>query len=129
MLGGVAVVGSLAVNAAILYAALDLGVAPGFEPLSWRSVLFLTAFGAVAATAAYLVVRRLSDNPDRTYRLLAGVALVASFVPDVFMLPDEPNSTTNGILVLMLMHVTVAVICVWLFTGDWMRSSRRRKSY
>lgn len=107
---------SLIANAVFLFVVRASGVVPVFRPLSYGSVLFLTAMGAIGATLAYAILARLASDPDRTFQILALVFLVLSFVPDFTLAPTFPGSTTAGIVVLMLMHVVVAVIAVGLFT-------------
>lgn len=115
--GALAVVLSVAANAALVVAASAAGIAPGFRALTLPPVVTLSAVGAVGAVLAYLVVRRVSDRPDRTFRLLAAAVLVLSFLPDVGLLVADEAATVPGVAVLMLMHVVVAGVCVALLTG------------
>ena len=107
---------SLMANAIVLFAVQTGGVAPAFRPLSWGSVLFLTTIGASGATVAYWILARLAEEPDRTFRTLAAVVLVLSFVPDLTLATNFPKATSAGIAVLMAMHVVVATISVGIFT-------------
>jgi hypothetical protein len=118
--GAVATVLAVAVNVAIVLVADAVGIAPGFEHLSARRVALLSAAGAVGATTVYLVLARAVATPDRTFRLVAGIVLVLSFLPDLALLSAEEAATVPGVLVLMLMHVVVAVLAVGLLTG-WNR--------
>ena len=103
-------------NAAVLTGALALDVAPGFRALAWPPVMLLTVGGALGAVAAYWVLSRVSETPDRHFTLLAAVLLVVSFVPDLVLLSADPAATVAGVVVLMVMHVTVAAACVGALT-------------
>lgn len=114
--GAVAVLGSLVVNALFLAVVDAAGIAPDFMALTYPPVLFLTAVGAVGATAVYWLVRRYAGRPVRTFRVVAAVALVLSFVPDLALLAFDPMATVPGVVVLMAMHVTVAAVAVGVLT-------------
>lgn len=107
---------SLVANAIVLFGVRASEIVPVFRPLSYGSVLFLTAIVAIGATLAYAILARLATDPDRTFQILALVFLVLSFVPDFTLATTFPGATSAGIAVLMLMHVVVAVIAVGLFT-------------
>jgi uncharacterized membrane protein len=114
--GLIAVVLSVVANAVLLVVAQATRIAPDFRPLAWPPVVFLTVVGAVGAVAVYWLLSRWADDPDRTFTLVAGVVLVLSFVPDLFLLSADENATVLGVVVLMAMHVTVAAICVGVLT-------------
>lgn len=108
---------SVAANVVVLAVAKELlDLAPNLQALDWRPVIFLTVVGAVGATLVYAGLTRIAARPDRTFIIVAGVVLVLSFLPDVLFLPGDPGATTAAIAALMLMHVVVAVICVWVLT-------------
>jgi len=111
---GLAVALSVAANAALVLLATAVDLAPEFRALTLPPVVTLSALGAAGAAVAYLILRRISDRPDRTFRALAAVVLVVSFVPDVGLLVADPAATVPGVLLLMVMHVVVAAACVWL---------------
>jgi len=112
--GVVAVLVSVLVNVVLVLAIGALGVAPGFRPLSVPPVAFLSAAGAVGATAVYWALTRYRAAADRTFVRLAAVVLVLSFLPDVGLLLNDPAATVAGVLALMLMHVVVAAASVGL---------------
>lgn len=114
--GLLAVVLSVVANAVVLTIARTLRIAPGFEPFEWASVVSLTAVGAVGAVVVYWLLSRWSATPDRTFTVVAGVVLLVSFVPDLFLLSGDENATIPGVVVLMVMHVVVAAVCVGLLT-------------
>lgn len=116
---GAGVVGlSVVANGLLLFAIRTSGAVPIFRPLSWGSVMVLTVIGAIGATVAYWVVNRFAAEPIRTYRTLAIVFLLLSFVPDFTLALNFPNSSIAGIVVLMAMHVIVAGVAIGLFTGN-----------
>ena len=112
--GATATVGAVAVNVAIVLLAGLAGVAPGFRALTVPPVAFLSAAGAVGALVVYLLIRRRSRHPARTFRRVAIGALLLSFVPDLGLLVADDAATPLGVALLMAMHVTVAAICIVL---------------
>lgn len=114
--GVVAAVVASALNAALVPVARSLDLAPGFEPISYTPVVFLTVLGATAATAVFAVVVRLSTDPARTFTRLATGVLVLSVLPDLLLLRVESAATVPGILVLVVMHVVATVVIVGTLT-------------
>lgn len=110
--GGVAVVVSILLNAALVVAVGAAGVAPGFQPLTLPPVAFLSAVGAAGATGVYWLLQRRVADVDRTFTRVAAAVLVLSFLPDVGLLVADPAATVAGVLVLMIMHVVVAAVSV-----------------
>lgn len=115
--GLLAVALSVVANAITLAGAQALRIAPEFRALSWSPIIFLTVLGAVGAVVAYWLLRRWTDDPDRTFTLVAGVVLVLSFVPDLLLLAFDEAATVLGVVVLMVLHVAVAAVCVAVLTG------------
>jgi hypothetical protein len=110
--GVVAVVG----NAALVAVSRLLGIAPGFEPIAYPPVVFLTLLATVAAAAVFGLVVKLTGQPRRSFRRLAAVVLLLSFVPDVLLLQADPAATVAGVVVLMFMHIVAAVVIVTVLT-------------
>jgi hypothetical protein len=110
--GGLAVVLSVLANALLVVGIGALEVAPGFRPLTLPPVVFLSAVGAVGATAVYWLLDRYVDDVDRTFPRVAAAVLVLSFVPDLALLGADPAATVLGVFVLMVMHVVVAAASV-----------------
>jgi hypothetical protein len=115
--GGIAVVLSVVANVLIVAGAQALGIAPDFRALTVPPVAFLSALGAVGATAVYWVLDRYSDRPERTFRRVAIATLVVSFVPDLALLAIDEAATVTGVAVLMLMHAVVAIVAIELLVG------------
>ena len=113
------VVAALAVRAAA-QAALD--IPSDFPPLmSPVPTIFLTGVGVILGVAVFAAMRRLASQPIRFFRIAAAVALVLSFLPDVWLLTEAagstfPGTTIAGVGTLMVQHVVVAAVVVWLLT-------------
>jgi hypothetical protein len=118
--GPLAIVGAVAANAVVR--AVELAVLPvpnEFFPLrAPASFVGLTVAGMLGAVIAYAVVGRFSKIAVRTFRIVAGVALLLSFLPDLGLLVGGmPGATLTGVLALMVMHVVAAAIAVGVLTG------------
>ena len=118
--GGVAVVLAVLINAVLVVGVSSLDIAPGFDALTLPPVAFLSAVGAVGAAAVYWGLSRYVADADRLFVRIAGAVLVLSFVPDVALLALDSAATVLGVVVLMILHVTVAVASVWalVYWGD-----------
>ncbi|GAB3669638.1 DUF6069 family protein [Halopiger thermotolerans] len=108
---------SVAVNVLIVAAAGAFDVAPGFQALTVPPVAFLSAVGAIGAALVYLLCRRVSSTPARTFRRIAIAVLVLSFLPDIGLLFADETATPLAVGLLMAMHVTVAALCIRLLPG------------
>jgi hypothetical protein len=100
--------------------AVELAVLPvpdNFSPLKGPAFVALTIVGVLGAVIAFAAVGRFAKNPVRTFRIVAGVALLLSFLPDLGLLAGMPGATPVGVLALMAMHVVAAVIAVGVLTG------------
>lgn len=115
--GSLAVILSVVANIIVLQAVLVPSLVQQFEPLNVPPVVLFSALGAFGATVTYALVDRLSESPDRVFTIIAGVALVLSFVPDIALLQINPAATLPAVIVLMVMHVVSAVVCVASLTG------------
>lgn len=115
--GAIALALSLVVNWIVLQAVLVGDLVEPFEPLEFPSVTSLTALGALGATAVYAAISRFADDPNRTFTTVAVIVLGLSFIPDLALLEVDPAATVPAVVVLMVMHVTVATICIVVLTG------------
>ena len=117
--GPLAIGGALAANAVLR--AIELAVLPipaAFFPLQSAAFVMLTVVGVLAAVIAYAVIGRFTHNPVRNFRVVAGVALLVSFLPDLGLLVSGmPGATFTGVLGLMAMHVVAAAVAVGVLTG------------
>lgn len=109
--GAAAAVLAVAVNAVIVFAVTASGAVEPFAHLEPGRVAAFTLGGVVGATIVYAVIRRRRQRPDRDFLIVAAVALVLSWIPDVTFIPTVPGATTGGVVVLIALHATTAVIC------------------
>src|SRR5690349_18915439 len=85
--GPLALGAALAANAVVRAVALAMLPVPAeFFPLQRLDFIALTSAGMLAAVAAYALIGRWAKDPARSYRRVAGMALLASFVPDLSLL-------------------------------------------
>jgi hypothetical protein len=106
--GMIAVVGSLVVDAVLV--ALGRAVfdpASSFGPFHFSSYAPLTVLGVVAATIGWGILVHLTSVPRWVLRRAAVVVTVALLIPDVAILPGNPD---GGVATLMVMHIAIAVI-------------------
>ncbi len=73
-----------------------LGVSPEFNPMG--SVTFLTVVGVTGAVIVFAAVGRFARRPVRLFRIIAGVTLLLSFLPDLALLSARPFPGTNVML-------------------------------
>jgi hypothetical protein len=120
--GAVAVVVSVVLNHFLQAGALALFEIPHeFPPLHGPGpVIFFSVVGAVTGVGVFAGV---SARPISVFRIVAGVVLVLSFIPDLWLLTASgganfPGATPAGVGTLMLMHVASAAVVVWA-VGRW----------
>jgi hypothetical protein len=121
--GLIAVIGSVVVNLiirAIGVAIID--VAPEFGPLAdpTGTVIFTTVL-VLIAVIVFAIVDRKAGNPVRMFNIIALIALIVSFVPDILLLvsPESapfPGATPAAVIILMLQHVAAYAITVYTLT-------------
>jgi hypothetical protein len=122
--GAKAVFGALVATLAVRWVAVaTLDIPPEFLPLDGPGpVIFFTTVSAVGAVAVYGIVRRVALRPDFAFRIIAGVVLVLSIMPDLWLLTDGaaevfPGATHAAVTVLIVLHVAAAITIVWVLTG------------
>ncbi|THE66556.1 hypothetical protein D8Y22_01800 [Salinadaptatus halalkaliphilus] len=116
--GGIAVGGSLLVNWGIVAAVRATALVGPLEYFQFGPVTLWTTVGVIGAVVVYRIVDALSGRPDRTFTVVAGAVLVLSFGPNVGLFLFDPAATAGGVVGLMSMHVTTAIICVAALTAD-----------
>lgn len=105
---------AVAVNAIVAAIAHATGASDDFQPLQLSAYAPLTVFGALAAAAAWAIIRARSARPARLLRTLVPVVLIVSLVPDIMVgISDSRTGTSWGaVIALMVMHVVVAAVAV-----------------
>jgi hypothetical protein len=68
----------------------------------------------------YAIINAVSKNPARVFTIVATVALVLGFFPDVMLLVAPQNMpmgtpTVPAVLVLVVMHFAAFAITLWAF--------------
>ncbi len=121
--GLIAIVGSVVAN--LIVRALGLAiidVSPEFMPLAdpMATVIFTTGF-VLIAVIVFAIVDRVARNPVRTYNIIALIALLVSFIPDIGILirPEQVpfgGVTFGAVMLLMLLHVVAYAVTVYTLT-------------
>lgn len=120
--GPLAVITAVIVNSIVRVIAVPLLHIPTeFQPLSWGQFIFLTVVGTSLGGVVFAVVARFAKRPIRTFRIIAVVALLLSWLPDFGLLAagdraPYPGVSPASVGVLMLMHVLAAVVSVGILT-------------
>jgi Family of unknown function (DUF6069) len=120
--GPLAVVVSVVVNVIIRFIAVALLNPPEqFMPLSVQMPIVFTVFGGLMAVIAFAIVAKVARNPVRTYQIVAVVALIISFIPDILLLATAgqspfPGASVGTVGALMLMHLATGIIMVYSLT-------------
>jgi len=117
-----AIVAASAVNAVIAVLALAVGAPDDFQPLEPSSYIFLTAVGIVAGAVGWVIVRKVSKDPEALMRWLVPAVVAVSFVPD-FLLFGAGG--VAGVVALLMMHVMVALVAVFAYRKAMPLSSGR----
>lgn len=118
--GGLAVLASAVTNALVYFIANAVfRFAPEFPPLASvvPPVLFTVVFTLIAVVVFAIVARRFAQ-PIRLYRIIAVVALIISFIPDLTLPgnPMFPGVTPAALGTLVVMHLVAAAIMVYMLT-------------
>ena len=92
--------------------------------LLWAGAVVFTLVLVTAAGLVFAVVARASATSVRTYRRIAFVALLLSFIPDL-LLPGSgaPGATWPAVSALMVMHMAAWWITVQMLTRLTVRPS------
>jgi hypothetical protein len=112
-----AVIAASGTNAIVGVVALAVFDIPaGFGGLGWGSIIASSALGAVVATGVYGLIARYSTRPNRTFIIIAAVALVLSYIPFLQPPPTLAGASQSVFVTLGVMHVTAAVVIVGVLT-------------
>ena len=87
---------------------------PAFEPFTVAPPIVDTVLCTVIAIFVFVRIAAY-PNPVRTWRIVATLVLILSFIPDVLLATSHGmGATWPEACVLMMMHVVVWVICATL---------------
>lgn len=118
-----AVAAVLATVANVVLRALAIAlfdIPDAFEHLALRAVIVSTVAGVLAAGVVYAIVARVSRTPDRTFTIVAIVALVLSLIAPLTVgledPPEYPGTDAASVGTLMAMHVVAAAIAIVTLT-------------
>jgi hypothetical protein len=113
--GALAVVVSVVANHFLHAGALAVFDIPhDFPPLHGAGpVVFFSVFGALAGVGVFAGIASVSARPVPVFRVVAGVTLVVSLIPDLWLLTESgaanfSGGTPAGVGTLMVMHVISA---------------------
>ncbi|MFN8639475.1 MAG: DUF6069 family protein [Dehalococcoidia bacterium] len=115
----IAIVGAILANTVLYYLARAvIEVNPAFAPLGTPVQPALFTLGGVGlACVLYAWMRSRGGDVNHRFTLVAIVALILSFLPDVVLLASGmPGATPASITVLMLMHVVAGAIAIKVLT-------------
>ena len=98
-----------------------LGLPTDFPPLQVPAILIVTVIGTSLAGAAYAIVARLSKNPNRTYPIVAVIALIVSILPNFGAMANPssfpfPGGSATTFGVLIVFHVVAALVSIFTLT-------------
>lgn len=106
----VAVVASVALDAALAVIATHaFPSTKGFSHFRFFDYATLTLIGIVLATPVWPLVARITSTPRWLFARLAVAATAVLWLPDLYLLFVK-HETTRGVAVLMVMHLSVALI-------------------
>jgi len=89
-----------------------LGTSAEFEPLSYGPVAVLTLVSAIGAYGILELKKKHMDNPYEAFMGLSSGVLILSFVPVLFVAPEEAGAGAVEVGALSLTHVVAAVAIV-----------------
>src|SRR5580693_6163577 len=104
-----AIVGSLAADAILV--AIGEAVFPGtkgYVHFQFSDYAKLTVIGVIIACAAWPIVTRVSSAPRWLFSRLAVLVTLVLLLPDLYLL--HVGEPAKGVAVLMVMHVTIALV-------------------
>jgi hypothetical protein len=118
----VSAIGRLVSVAAVLVvrivAVAMLHPARSFQPLLLPPPIIDTVILVSAAVLVFTFVATMASNPIRTFRLVAAVVLLLSFVPDVLLATWHSfGGSWSEALALMSMHVVAWAVTVTMLIG------------
>lgn len=90
---------------------------PPFQPIP---IIIVTIMYLIVAILAYILVARFSSNPVRLYNIIALIALIVSFIPNIGLMLNPSGVPFTGTPfdfgILMIFHVVAWAVFVQLVT-------------
>jgi hypothetical protein len=119
--GLITIVGSIIVNMLIRFIALALvpTLSSSMQLGMPAVVIVFTLVGTLGAVLVFALMNRFARNPIRTFRIVASVILVLSFIPDFLLGASEGIA---HVIPLILMHIATGLICIGVLTGRRIRA-------
>ncbi len=97
-----------------------VGTPATFGPLTFGPLIMFSILGAIGATVVYALLRKFTQNPNKSFTIVAAVVLVLSFIPDFLVhgLTTGPfaGATWSAVVLLLVTHIVEAGLIVYLFT-------------
>lgn len=91
-----------------------------FEHLALRAVIVSTLVGVLAAGLVYALIARRATDPDRTFTVVAVVALLLSLLAPLMVgledPPEYPGTDAGSVGTMMAMHVVAATVAIAALT-------------
>ena len=117
----IAAVAAVVANVVVRALGIELFDIPDeFEHLALRAVILSTLIGVVAAGLVYAVIARFAARPDRTFTIVAVVALLLSLLAPLMVgledPPEYPGTDAGSVGTMMAMHVVAATIAIAALT-------------
>ena len=116
--GPLAGMAAAAVNVLVYFGASALGAIPegfvvsGRTPVTLVPVVISSFVPAVLGAGLLALLGRFAGRPVRTFRIIAGVAVLSSFATPITL----PGAPVAMMAALILMHVVAAVVIVGVLT-------------
>ena len=120
--GLLAIALSIVANLILYYVALAVAPSVGeFPMLGPINVVVSTIVYLLFAILAFILVNRFSSRPQRTYRIVAAIALLLSFFPPISAglggIPNVEPASAATVITFILMHIVSATVTIWALTG------------
>ena len=93
-----------------------------FGPFMHGPVILFTILGVIGASGVYLVIKKYTKHYTRVFKIVSYGALFLSCIPDL-QLPssldaDNIGATPTVVGILILMHITTALVVIHIFTKN-----------
>jgi thiol:disulfide interchange protein len=112
----VAVVANLVVRAIL---GLFMDFDPAFLPLTFGPIAIFTALGVGLGALVFALIARRSARPNRTWTIVAVVALIVSILPNLASMANPsalpfPGGTAASFGALIVFHIVAGLVAILL---------------